>query len=525
MTARFYKRSLSLISVFLTAISLSAEVLAQRSGGTGVAAIPAKSDTLSATTRVAGRVVAGRPFAVTAGFGARIEMADIERGDRLEKGAVIARLDSSDLDWQLRQMELQINEADLRVSELSDNLAFEMETLKLANEQLALLDAKYQRAKALADRRALASEAVDNALASLLATRQQNLTRQQSIARLSNQIAQAEASKKRLELQAARLRDDLREAEIRAPVAGQIIDILSIRSGFVREGEVIVRLRALDDYEIEADIPSGYLRFLRQAGPLEATAETGPLPPLKLRMVLPEENQRTGTRPARFSVSGSMPWPLRADGAPVSLNVPVSNAEPVILVPQDAIMPVAGGHIVFIADKGTARRQIVKLGGVSGSDVIILSGVAENEMVITRGNEVLNDGAAVRLVSLETFERPKTVAAAGETQTAAAEAPKKLPTELADDAVSWKLEWTTPRGDASADLILSSKANLFNGEPIEVTKNGDNLLFAGELVLPFGILTLNFDGKIDGTQMAGQLKMSGLPNGREPQMDFTGKVQ
>jgi len=162
---------------------------------------------------------------------------------------------------------------------------------------------------------------------------------------------------------------------------------------------------------------------------------------------------------------------------------------------------------------------------VSGSDVIILSGVAENEMVITRGNEVLNDGAAVRLVSLETFERPKTVAAAGETQTAAAEAPKKLPTELADDAVSWKLEWTTPRGDASADLILSSKANLFNGEPIEVTKNGDNLLFAGELVLPFGILTLNFDGKIDGTQMAGQLKMSGLPNGREPQMDFTGKVQ
>jgi len=156
--------------------------------------------------------------------------------------------------------------------------------------------------------------------------------------------------------------------------------------------------------------------------------------------------------------------------------------------------------------------------------VIILSGVAENEMVITRGNEVLNDGAAVRLVPLETFDRPKAVAP-GETQTAAAEAPKELPTELAEDAVSWKLEWTTPRGDASADLVLSSKANLFNGEPIEVTKKGDNLLFAGELVLPFGILTLNFDGKIDGDKMAGQLKMSGLPNGREPQMDFTGKVQ
>ena len=524
MAAGIITRSRTIFSVFLMLAALSSEAFAQRGGGTGVSAIPAKSDTLSATTPMAGRVVAGRPFAVTAGFGARIELAEIERGDRLEKGALIARLDSSDLNWQLRQMELQINEADLRVSELSDNLAFEMESLELANEQLALLDAKYQRARALAARRALASEAVDNALASLLATRQQNLTRKQSIARLSSQIAQAEASKKRLELQAARLRDDLSEAEIRAPMAGQIIDILAIRSGFVREGEVVVRLRALDDYEIEADIPSGYLRFLRQAGQLEATAESGPLPPLSLRLVLPEENQRTGTRPARFSVAGAMPWPLRADGAPVSLNVPISTAEPVILVPQDAIMPVAGGHIVFIVDNGKARRQIVKLGGVSGSDVIILSGVAENEMVITRGNEVLNDGAAVRLVPLESFERPKSVAP-GETQTAAADAPKKLPTELADDAVSWKLEWTTPRGDASADLVLSSKANLFNGEPIEVTKKGDNVLFAGELVLPFGILTLNFDGRIDGSQMTGQLKMSGLPNGREPQMDFTGKVQ
>lgn len=493
-------------------------------GGTNVAAVPARSDTLATTTSVSGRVIAGRPFAVTAGFGARIEMAGIAEGDRLEKGALIARLDTSDIDWQLRQLAVQIKEAELRQAELSDNLAFEMDLLELANDQMALLQAKYDRSAALAARKALASEAVDNALSALLASRQQNMVRQQAISRLSSQLSQAEAARQRLVLQSERLQEERKEAEITAPVAGQVVDLLDLRSGFVREGEVIVRLRKMDDFEIEADIPSAYLGFLRQSRQIEASSDNGALPALSLRVVLPEENQRTGTRPVRFSTAGPIPWGLRANNAPVTLNIPSNKAEPVILVPQDAIMPVAGGYIVFIADEGKARRQIVELGGVSGSDVIILGGVAENEMVITRGNEVLNDGTSVQLLPAESFNRPRKVAA-GETAQPVVAAEKPIESELADDARNWLLKWTTQRGESKADLVLSSKASLFNGEPILVERDGDNLNFTGELVLPFGILKLNFQGKIDGDNMAGRIKMSGLPNGREPEMDFTGEAK
>ena len=100
-----------------------------------------------------------------------------------------------------------------------------------------------------------------------------------------------------------------------------------------------------------------------------------------------------------------------------------------------------------------------------------------------------------------------------------------LETELADDAVTWLLEWKTRRGDSSAELTLSSKANLYDGEPILVTKNGDKVVFDAEVVLPFGILTLSFDGTIAGESMSGDIVLSGLPNGNTPTFPFTGKVQ
>jgi hypothetical protein len=195
-----------------------------------------------------------------------------------------------------------------------------------------------------------------------------------------------------------------------------------------------------------------------------------------------------------------------------------------LLIPQDAIVPVAGGHVVFVFDEGRAARQIVRLGGSVGDQIIITSGLQEGERVVIKGNEGLNDGAAIKEGSPPKRNVPTgTDGAADEGQEAVAEA--VLETELAGDAVSWLLEWSTPRGDSSAELQLSSKANLYDGEPIFVTRDGDKITFDAEVVLPFGILTFSFDGTITGAAMTGMLTLSGLPNGRTPSFAFTGKVQ
>ncbi len=52
--------------------------------------------------------------------------------------------------------------------------------------------------------------------------------------------------------------------------------------------------------------------------------------------------------------------------------------------------------------------------------------------------------------------------------------------------------------------------------------DADDINFIGKLVLPFGVLSLDFNGTIDGDSMAGKLTISGLPGGRTLNVDFTG---
>ena len=87
----------------------------------------------------------------------------------------------------------------------------------------------------------------------------------------------------------------------------------------------------------------------------------------------------------------------------------------------------------------------------------------------------------------------------------------------------WTLTWTTRRGPAEGDLVLGKEKSLFNDEPVEVTRAGNDIAFIGKLVLPFGVLELDFTGTIDGDTMGGKVTIRGLPSGASPTLDFSGK--
>ena len=370
-------------------------------------------------------------------------------------------------------------------------------------------------------KKALSQEAAETAAAATLNAKQQLVSRQQAIANLQSNQTELRRNMARFALQIQRLEDAKADTIYTAPANGLILALPSFQTGFARQGDMLATIQTFRGFEIEAEIPASYLGYVRDMKTISATSAEGDELSLTFRAALPQENQRTATRPVRFTIDGDLPRSLAANGARLDLAIPIRDASATLLVPQDAIVPVAGGHIVFVYDEGTAARQIVRLGGAVGDRVIIQSGLQLGEKVIIKGNEGLTDGAAVK-----EGEPPKrNVPSGGAAAEAAAPTEAPLETELADDAVEWALAWSTPRGDSSAVLTLSSKANLYEGEPVRVTKEGDKIAFDAEVVLPFGILTFSFDGVITGEEMAGSVTLSGLPNGRTPSFDFTGKVK
>jgi len=74
----------------------------------------------------------------------------------------------------------------------------------------------------------------------------------------------------------------------------------------------------------------------------------------------------------------------------------------VLLVPQGALVGGSSSQAVFVVDRGRAVRRTVETGLMSEGSVEIVSGLAEGQAVVTLGNNLLRDGAEVRVVNGDT---------------------------------------------------------------------------------------------------------------------------
>ncbi len=524
MFAHSFSRHLSFVSatIFCVTIGSSHLALAQRAAGITVSTAYVEEEVVADTTQIPGAVVAPSSMVISALRSDEVMIENLQIGGFIRQGTKIAVQNHDDLIVQKQLLELQYQDAEAQLAQISTNLSYEGDLLEVAQSQLVLAMQKAERARQLFEKKALSAEAAETAQSTSLNARQQVILRKQSLDRLEASKLATARTITRLGLQIAQIGQDIAQATYVAPVNGLVLSLPAYQSGFARQGDVLARIQGFSGFEVQAEVPSDYIGFLRNAPQVEASDGQGNALRLTFRTALPQEDRRTSTRPVRFAINGDLPRSASADGARIDIQIPIREAEKSILVPQDAIVPVAGGHVVFVFDEGKAARQVVRLGGTVGDKVIISRGLEAGERVVTKGNEGLSDGVAIK----EGTPPKRKVPSDGD-DAASEAAPEEvvLETVLGDDAKSWLLEWKTRRGDSSAILTLSSKANLYDDEPILVQKEGNKVAFDAELVLPFGILTLSFDGTIEGEAMSGMITMSGLPNGNTPSFPFTGKAQ
>ena len=296
---------------------------------------------------------------------------------------------------QQRRTKLNLEETQQNKQQAQTDLKFRQQLTEVAKSRLALLRQKADRAKNLVSKGTLSVEAFETVQTNLLAAEEQLLVRQQAISQLQAQDSALSIQIKKLQLDLDELDRDIKSAELLAPISGQLINLIEGNNRFLREGERIAGIRNQADFEIEAQIPAGYIPFVEQAGQVKAKLNNGTSNRnagnngllLIFRATLPEENTRTGTRKVRFKVAGNLSADLQADNTPVNVLVPTSPPVPVVTVPQDALIPVSGGHVVFVVVDETVSRRRVTLGGSDGDKVIITDGLAAGDVIVVKGNE------------------------------------------------------------------------------------------------------------------------------------------
>ena len=341
---------------------------------------------------VQARVVAAPADTITATTNAITEILDWRLGDLVAPGDVIARQDRSRLDLKLSQLKAKLDEVNIKLVDSQAEIAAEAEFLAVARAQAKLLTGKADRARELAANNALPVDAAETAQNASLAANLAVLARKSAIARKTAQLKIAKISKSQLEDEISQTAKDVKATNLTSRVSGQIVFLADFRRGYSREGEIVAKILDLDKFEIEAEIPVGYLPLLEIAKKVKGRGLDGQTVDLSMRVALPVQNTRTATRTIRLHPNSELPALMRAINAVVVVKVPVTSPTQQVIVPKDAVLPVAGGHMVYLAIEGKARRQIIQLGGPVEGGFIVKKGLTAGQTVIVRGNEQLSDG-------------------------------------------------------------------------------------------------------------------------------------
>jgi membrane fusion protein, multidrug efflux system len=210
------------------------------------------------------------------------------------------------------------------------------------------------------------------------------------------QTAAAEVSQAQAAVAQAKL--NLRDAFVRAPVAG-IVQTRTVQTGqYVQPGTVVATMVRRDPLLLRFQVPE------QEAGPLR--------PGMVARFTVAEDETPYSARithVAAAASSASRMVDITANvvnsnhavlrpGAFARVTVPIGNRSTAPVIPQTAIRPSERGFLAYVVENGVAKQRILTLGmRTSDGQVEVRSGINAGEVLVVRGAEALRDGVKVKV--------------------------------------------------------------------------------------------------------------------------------
>ena len=347
------------------------------------------------------------------------QMRDLQEGDRIAVGAVLARVRQSDYQVKFKEAESQASEAKSAIDASKSQYQEALSGIESSKAQLAEAEAVYEKAKLDFDRA-------------------RNLFASQSLTRANYDAAKALVEQATARVAAAR--SQVRMVQARADSAKSQIEVIEARS---RGAQTVVqeKMIPLQDTALKAPLNGLVLQKSIEKGTLVSPGKTGfvvadtssvkaafgvadiAVPEMKLGSKLNVETetmpgtefqgQITSVFPAAdpksraFNVEVTIPNPkyLLRPGMIVSLRVGREAVQALPVVPLNAVVKSRtdpNGYAVFVVleqgGRQIAKVRDVKLGETYGNTIEVTDGVKEGDRVITTGVTLVKDGDPVKVI-------------------------------------------------------------------------------------------------------------------------------
>ena len=300
-------------------------------------------DTVVEDLRAVGTLRPNEAVAVAPEIAGRVARMPFREGQAVAAGAVLVELDASILRAELAK----------------------------ARSDLTLARANHERVSALAKRGLATQRSLDEARAAL------------QVAEADYQLAQAR----------------LEKATIKAPLAG-VVGLRTVSVGaYVTPGQRIVELADIDPVKAEFRVPELALPELRRGQPIRVTVDALPGRTFDGEIDAIDPTVDVAGRAVRLRARIPNPRGELSPGLFARVQIVVGRRENALLVPESAVFAEGTRRFVYRVIGGHAVRTAVQLGQRRPGQVEVRKGLARGDVVVTAGQQQVNDGAAVDVVN------------------------------------------------------------------------------------------------------------------------------
>jgi RND family efflux transporter MFP subunit len=345
---------------------------------------------------------------------------DLQEGDRITAGAVLARVRQSDYHVKVKEAESQAQEAKSGIDVSKAQYREALSGIASSKSQLAECETAYEKAKLDFDRaqNLFASQSLTKA--NYDAAKAQMEAAAAKVAAARSQVgmieAKADSAKAQIEVIEARSRGaqavvqeatiPLQDTALRAPLSGIVLQKAIEKGTLVSPGKTGFTVADTSSVKAVFGVADIAVPEMKLGNTLGVETET--LPGTEIRGQITAVFPAADPKSRAFNVEVTIPNPnfLLRPGMVVSLKVgtkQAATAQPV--VPLNAVMKAKSdpnGYAVFVVTeeggRQVARLRDVKLGESYGNTVAVIAGVKPGDQVITSGGTLVNDGDPVKVI-------------------------------------------------------------------------------------------------------------------------------
>ncbi len=396
---RFAAAALAGVMLLCAGCGQEEEAEEEAPSGTAVEVMEVTSGPMSAEYSLTGKVVAVSEVQVFPLLAGQVQTLLVEEGDTVSRGQTLFTVDTSTVTSTMGALQQSYSATKAATDRAIESAQLGVEQAELGVEQA---QQAVDNAEALLEVGAAAEQDVTQARQGL---QQAQAALSQAQAGVAQAQAQQSASLAQIQASMDQITTQAELGTVTAPCAGTVTAVNLVRGGMASSAQPAVVIAENGAVEVAASVAEDVYMDIRKGD--NAGVVISALSDDMVNGTISEVPAAANAQTSLYDVSVSLPADVKPPiGAFATVTFYTDRRSDTISVPTEAILTGADDEqYVFVVDTyaegDTAVRVTVETGLVSNTDTEILSGLAEGDRVVVKGQSYLSDGAAVRIVTGE----------------------------------------------------------------------------------------------------------------------------